>query len=117
MIYYDWLGDSATTSHVCNQCEAFKTFHLFSTTVSGVGNAKIQGKGTVELRSSYEGQKYILKLKNVLYIPTNRNNLISLRKWDKASGTYKGGQGELILIANNGKPVVFKSPVKSGYLA
>ena len=107
LIYYDWLGDSATTSHVCNQREAFKTFHPLTTTVSGVGNAKIRakGKGTVELRSSYKGQKYIIELKDVLYIPTNRNNLISLGKWDKAGGTYKGGQGELILIANNGKPV------------
>ena len=74
LIYYDWLGDSATTSHVCNRHEAFKTFHpLTDTTVSGVRNVKTKakGRGTVELKSSYNGHNYILELKNVLYIPTN----------------------------------------------
>jgi hypothetical protein len=46
LIYYDWLGDSATTSHVCNRREAFKTFQpLTDTTVSGVGNVKAEAKG------------------------------------------------------------------------
>ena len=74
LFYYDWPGDSATTSHVCNRHEAFKTFHpLTDTTVSGVGNVKIEakGRGTVELKSSYIGHDYILELKTVLYIPTN----------------------------------------------
>ena len=46
LLYYDWLGDSAMTSHVSNRCEAFKTFHpLTGTTVSGVGNVKTKAKG------------------------------------------------------------------------
>ena len=46
LLYYDWLADNATTSHVCNRCEAFKTFHpLTGTTVSGVGNAKTKAEG------------------------------------------------------------------------
>ena len=108
LIYYDWLGDSATTSHVSNRREAFKTFQpLTDTTVSGVGNVKAEakGRGTVELKSSYEGHDYILELKNVLYIPTNRNNLISLGRWDKAGGQYRGGGGALILITKDGTPV------------
>ena len=51
LLNYDWLGDSATTSHVSNRCEAFKTFHLLTgTTVSGVGNVKTKakGQGTIE---------------------------------------------------------------------
>jgi hypothetical protein len=101
LIYYDWLGDSATTSHVANRRDAFKTFQpLSDTTVSGVGNmkTKAKGRGIVELTSSYKGRKYILELKDVLYIPTNRNNLISLGKWDKAGGKYIGGGGSLTLI-------------------
>ena len=108
LIYYDWLGDSATTSHVCNQRNAFKTFQpLIDTTVSGVGNVKAEakGQGTVELKSTINGQKYVLELKNVLYIPTNRNNLISLGKWDKAGGQYSGGGGILTLITKYGTPV------------
>ena len=108
LIYYDWLGDSATTSHVCNRRDAFKTFQpLIDTKVSGVGNVKTkaEGRGTVELNSSYGGKNYILELKNVLYIPTNRNNLISLGRWDKAGGYYTGGGGTLVLTTKNSIPV------------
>ena len=108
LLYYDWLGDSATTSHVCNRREAFKTYHpLTGTTVSGVGNVKTkaEGRGTVELKSAYGGNDYILELENVLYIPTNRNNLILLGRWDKAGGRYIGGGGVLSLITKHGIPV------------
>jgi hypothetical protein len=79
LIYYDWLGDSASTSHVANQRDAFKTFQLLADTiVSGVGDkkTKAKGRGTIVSKSSYKGRKYTLELKNVLYIPTNRNSLI-----------------------------------------
>jgi hypothetical protein len=108
LIYYEWLGDSATTSHVSNRREAFTTFQpLPGITVSGVGDIKTEarGRGTVELKSTYNSRDYILKLKNVLYILTNRNNLISLGKWDKAGGYYKGGGGALTLITKDGTPV------------
>ena len=46
LLYYDWLGDSAMTSHVSNRREAFKTFRpLTGTRVSGVGNVKAEAKG------------------------------------------------------------------------
>jgi hypothetical protein len=72
--------------------------------VSGVGNVKAEalGRGTVELTSSCNGHNYILKLEDVLYIPTNRNNLIALGKWDKAGGRYIGGGGVLTLITKDG---------------
>jgi hypothetical protein len=108
LIYYDWLGDSASTSHVANRRDAFKSFQpLADTIVSGVGDkkTKAKGRGTVELKSSFKGRKYTLELQNVLYIPTNRNNLISLGRWDKAGGSYKGGGGLLTLITRSGTPV------------
>ena len=108
LIYYDWLGDSATTSHVTNRRDAFTTFRpLRDTTVSGVGNVKTdaKGKGTVKLASRYNNHQYIIELKNVLYIPTTKKNLISLGRWDKAGGCYTGGGGKLTLITKSGKPV------------
>ena len=83
LIYYQWLADTATTSHVSNRREAFIMYHpLHDTIVSGVGNvkAKAEGRGTVKLISTYGEHKYIIHLQDVLYIPTNRNNLISLGK-------------------------------------
>jgi hypothetical protein len=63
VLYYDWLADSATTSHVTNQHEAFTTYQpLKEITVAGVGNIKTiaKGRGTVELESQCDDQKYIL---------------------------------------------------------
>ena len=67
----------------------------------------------MELISSYNGHKYILELENVLYIPTNRNNLISLGRWDKAGGWYIGGGGVLTLITKDGKIVAQGTKVEN----
>ena len=106
--YYHWLADSATTSHITNQQEAFVTYKpLTGKTVAGVGNnkANVEGRGTIELESLYKGHKYLLRLDDVLYIPSNRNNLISLGRWDKAGGRYTGGGGVLTLITKDGKQI------------
>jgi len=109
LIYYYWLADTATTSHVSNRHDAFCTYHpLKDTIVSGVGNvkAKAEGQGTVELISSYEGHNYVIHLQNVLHIPTNQNNLISLGRWDKVGGHYQGGGGVITLNSRKGIPVL-----------
>ena len=116
LLYYDWLTDSATTSHVSNQHEAFTTLYpLTDTIVSGVGNAKTkaEGRGTVELISLCNGRDYTLQLEDVLYIPTNRNNLIALGKWDKAGGQYIGGGGALTLITKDGTSVARGTKVEN----
>ena len=85
LIYYDWLADSATTSHVTNQHDAFINYErLTNKLVLGIGNneAHAIGQGTVELESDYNGQKFIIKLEDVLHIPETRNSLISLGHWD-----------------------------------
>lgn len=41
-------------------------------------------------------------LEDVLYIPSNPQHLISLGRWDKAGGSYHGGQGVLQMITKKG---------------
>jgi hypothetical protein len=108
VLYYDWLADSATTSHVTNQRDAFTSYQpAQGTAVAGVGNVKASaiGRGTVELVSQCDGQTYILRLEDVLHIPSNRNNLISLGRWDNAGGRYIGGDGYLTMITKDGKRI------------
>ena len=62
---------------------------------------------------SSNGHNFILQLEDVLYIPTNRNNLISLGKWDKAGGRYIGGGGALILITKDGTSVAQGTKVEN----
>ena len=80
---------------------------LAGKTVAGVGNnqARAVGQGTIELESRYKGNKYLLRLEDVLHIPSNRNNLISLGRWDKAGGRYTGGGGVLTLMTKDGQHV------------
>ena len=54
LIYYDWLADSATTSHITNWHNAFITYEsLTNKVVCSVSNklAHMVGKGTIELIS------------------------------------------------------------------
>lgn len=100
--WYDWLADCATTSHICNDRESFKTYQPENdTTVAGVGNVKtnVKGRGTVELISTYNGHAYSMKLTNVLHIPSNRNNLLSLGRLDAAGGGYSSTNGLLTLTS------------------
>jgi len=37
-LYYDWLADSATISHIVNQCDVFKLFNpVNNTPITGIG--------------------------------------------------------------------------------
>jgi hypothetical protein len=108
LIHYDWLADNATTSHVSCQRDAFTSYTpLENNSVTGVGGmeAKIAGQGTVELISTCEGKKYNLRLEDVLHVPGQKNNLISLGRWDAAGGRYIGGKGKLTLVTKDGKHV------------
>jgi hypothetical protein len=82
----------------------FKTLY---NTVAGVGNVKanIKGSGTVELMVTYLGQSHYMKLMNVLHIPTNRNNLLSLGRLDSAGGSYRSANGKLILCLADHTPI------------
>ena len=65
LIYYDWLADTATTSHVTHQREAFTEYTpMGNSCITGVGGkeAIIMGHGTVELKSTCNGARYILRL-------------------------------------------------------
>ena len=105
VLYYDWLADSATTSHICNQREAFIDYWpAGGKTVAGVGNSKmpIDGWESVELQSKYGGKSYRLWLEDIMYVPSNRNNLLSLGQWDQGRQTYVGGGGKITLNDTHG---------------
>src|SRR6267142_289280 len=84
LLYYDWLADSATMSHICNQRDAFTEYNRISDKhpIIGVGGMVCpQGRGTIKLRSNYQGHAYTFTLQNVLHVPKSCNNLLSLGRW------------------------------------
>jgi hypothetical protein len=108
LIYYEWLADNATMSHVSCQRDCFTSYTpVQNATVTGVGGkeAQIAGRGTVELILTCNGQKYLLRLENVLHVPGQRNNLNSLGRWDASGGKYLGRKGRLTLVTKDGKHI------------
>jgi Pol polyprotein len=88
ILYYDWLADSATISHICNTRNVFIMYQQTDRTpIMGVGSltTHAEGRGTVLLQSRCEGRTYTLQLEDVLHVPGNKNNLILL-----ADGTPMG---------------------------
>jgi hypothetical protein len=108
LIYYECLADSAMTSHVSNRHDAFISYKpTENILMGGVGGIKTQakGRGTVILESTYKGHKYTLMLKDILYIPRNKNNLISLGKWEAMGSMFEAHKGKLMLTSESRKGV------------
>lgn len=107
-IYYDCAPVIAATSHITNRRDVFVSYQpMHDTQIGGVGgrNSRVEGRGTIELESQCEGKIYVLTLQDVLYIPSNKHNLLSLGKWTAAGGLFIGGGGKLSLISKSGKCV------------
>ncbi len=73
-LYYDWLADSATTSHITNRCNTFVTYvPIQDTPITRVGGlqAQAEGRGNMNIIASYKGKAYPICLCDVLYVPRN----------------------------------------------
>ena len=108
LIYYKWLVDSGATSHITHRHDAFNTYKLIpAIPISGIGGAKARaiGHGNVKLMSECNNRTYILKLQNVLHVPKNRNNLLSLGKWEKEGRSYNACDGTISLLTKEKKTV------------
>jgi hypothetical protein len=60
-LYYDWLADSATTSHITNWHDTFVTYEsIQDTPITGVGRLQAQavGCGDVNICVTYDGVTY-----------------------------------------------------------
>ncbi|KAK9364333.1 hypothetical protein V1509DRAFT_643805, partial [Lipomyces kononenkoae] len=76
-----WLLDTGASQHMCNDITCFRTFKKWSAQVDFGGedtDGNVHGSGDVllRLRSHNNDRPRHLLLKNVLYIPTLRKNLI-----------------------------------------
>ena len=116
VIYYDWLADNATTSHVSNQRSDFISYSpLQNVSVTGVGGkvTNILGRGTVKLIAVCDGQENLLTLKDVHHIPGQPHNLISLGRWTRAGGSYSANGTMLTLKTKDGKSIAVGHQMKN----
>ena len=97
---YDWVLNSATTSHICNQCKAFINYTpLKNSPVQGLGSTPAQaaGCGTVIVNFAVKGDNIWHKLQDVLHVPEAPNSLLSVSRIDDSGGhvSFQGGKCEL----------------------
>ena len=67
----------------------------------------------MNLQSECDGKTYILELHDVLHVPDNRNNLLSLRRWETAGRSYTARDGILSLLTKEGKPIARGAKVRN----
>jgi hypothetical protein len=106
-LYYDWLADSATTSHIVNWRDIFKTYKpIKNTPITGVGGLRAQamGRGDVDVYMMINGETFTIHLHDVLYVPGNWNNLFSLRRWLAKGGDFS--RQDLTLVSKSGKLIM-----------
>jgi len=116
LIYYDWLADSAATTHITHQRDAFITYKIIpEVPISGVGGLKthVIGRGRVNLQLECDGKTYILELHDILHVPDNHNNLLSLGRWETAGRSYTARDGILSLLMKEGKPIARGAKVRN----
>ena len=84
----NWYLDSRTTSHICNDQNAYMEFYPIQVTpVHGIGTpASALGFGNLSLEFRVSGNTQIHKLKNVLYILEAPNCLLSVSWLDENNG-------------------------------
>lgn len=110
---YVWVADSATTSHICNKHEAFITYESVCNEIPiyGIDNniTGAEGWGTVIIASTHDQKTHIITLNDVLYVPTNRHCLFSLRRWARSSGKFSGGK--FIMLTSRDGVIIVTSPL------
>ena len=76
-------------------------------TIAGVGGLKVHtiGQGSINLRSECDGKTFILELKDVLYVPKNRNNLLLLGWWEMDSQSIHICNGQMTLLKRDSTPI------------
>jgi len=102
---YNWIADSASTSHICNKREAFTEYLPIHAEIPifGVGGitTRTLGRGKVKIETIYNNKIHTITLSDILYVPTNRHNLLSLGRWACTGGTFKGGTDMSLISPNN----------------
>ena len=63
---------------------------------------------SINIKTEIDGKGHQITLKDVLFIPSNPHNLLSLGRWDSAGGNYHGGKNMLTLYKDDEKIAIGK---------
>lgn len=100
---FGWILDGGASTHVCNNKDAFATLtpiiDTINTADSKGSGMQIQGRGDVYVIISVTGrQDRVVKLTEVAYCPTARDNIMSESRMDKRGFRINKENGEVTII-------------------
>ena len=103
-----WIADSGASSHIANRREMFTEFTPTNgiLNVAGGLTASIEGTGVVIMQTMVDDKPSFFRLMNVLYVPANRQCLVSCSKLDKAGGRLIYGNKSCKFFNKNGRLIV-----------
>lgn len=114
-----WILDSAATSHFCCNRDLitdYKPLHNEQVTVAINGcKCPIEGTGTVTFDVVTLGELQTVNLKNVLYSPKLRRNLISCPKIDDNGGSLYCKDNKFIVYNKNKEKVMIANKYNGLY--
>ena len=100
---HSWCLDSGTTSHICNNREAYTKFiKTDPVPIRGIGSsANSMRYGTIMIYFHVKGRTLLHELQNVLYLPDVPNCLILVSQFDEKGGRIIFHKGECFLEGKN----------------
>ena len=112
-----WLIDSGSNVHVINDSRYFVEMHPYDMeigTACGEASMGVAGEGTVVVPiHTPSGDTIELELKQAVYVPTGRCNLISLSLLDERGG-FSGDWGGGRITFKHGGELVFSATITNG---
>ena len=100
---YDWILDSATTSHICVIHDTFVNYiPLKDSTIKGLGDpVTAHGCGTIIVNFAINGNTICHQLHDMLHVPDAPNCLLSIPCIDEAQGHVEMQDGKCIIKDKN----------------
>jgi transposase InsO family protein len=101
-----FLLDSGASTHMCNDrtlLRQIRPLKATSTITFGGGHSVLaKEEGDILFNLVLQGKKTTILLRDVLYVPTMNNNLISMMKWSKQGvRSFIDDKHQCVLIKNN----------------
>lgn len=101
-----WVFDTAATAHFCNNKNLYLTYEpvddIKMSLAVGEKQCSVEGKGTVQFVIKCKNGKFnLITLKDVLYNPNLRRNLLSGTKLERLGVSFSGNKGRVIVYDKN----------------
>ena len=116
-----WFADSGATEHMTDKLRWFQNFqavddHSWSVTIADNHLLYVRGIGNIYVHTFVNGEVSTIKLKNVLYVPKLRRNLISIGRLTERNVAIIHIRDMCKMISHDGEGHIIMTGQKSGGL-